>query len=116
MNHSLRSCAGTREVTSPTAGQEELLDYSPAGESRTSCQSSLHAHARGSVEKAEAVRDNMGTMAHLRRLCMCAEKKGLRDTPIPVSAISHELPEERVSKEGDSYFVLYKFAWHKCVK
>lgn len=32
MTHSLPSCPGTKEVTSPTARQEKPLDYSPARE------------------------------------------------------------------------------------
>lgn len=41
MNHSLGSGFGTREVTSPTTRQEELLGDSPAGELRTGCKFSL---------------------------------------------------------------------------
>lgn len=41
MNHSLGSGFGTREVTSPTTRQEELLGDSPAGKLRTGCKFSL---------------------------------------------------------------------------
>lgn len=47
MNHSLGSCFGTREVTSPAARQEELRGDSPAGELGAGC--TFSRNVRGAV-------------------------------------------------------------------
>lgn len=51
---------------------------------------------------------------HLFSLCVCAEKRGLRDTCIPMSAINSGRPQGeewpgRGFREGGSDFVLYIF-------
>lgn len=60
MTHSLRSCFGMEELTSPTTSQKKLPDYSPARELGIR-QPAPPEFAQSSAEKAEQWRASVGS-------------------------------------------------------
>lgn len=121
MTHSLPSCPGTKEVTSPTARQEKPLDYSPAREPSTRLLV-LPDCAGGGAETAEVAEVAVGQAGagpHLLSGSACrlwARAGGRREharLPVP-RAQPPRMPGTGlawglVQREGNSYFVLYNF-------
>lgn len=105
MTHSLPSCPGSREVTSPTARQEKPLDYSPAGGPRAGLLA-VPECARGGAEKAEAAAGPHGRGGSPCGLWTpCAGSRA----PLSGGPPGRGLAWGQVHGEGNSYFALYKF-------